>query len=135
MENDKWKMRMSKRRQVVVAVRAFDDRLALRVITRGGDGFEAALINRLTATGADTVTAFLDSQQRLIDIGDNLRAALSESQSDLFVQVLHRKIDTVFHTVVVKFEGRCLIGADLFGVLAKLFDKKVMKMVKFFCVH
>jgi len=88
MENGKW-ISSSEGRQVVVAVRAFDDRLTLRVIARGGHGFKATLVNRLTATGADAVAAFLDSQQRLIDIGDDLRAALSESQRDLFVQVLH----------------------------------------------
>ena len=124
-----------KRRQVVFAVGAFDERLALRIVARGGNGFEASLVDRLTATSADTVTSFLDSQQRLIDISDNLRAAFSEPQRDLFVQVLDRKIDAIFNAIVMKFEGRRLIGADLFGLLAKLFYKKVTKMANFFCVH
>src|SRR5687767_6347011 len=122
-------------RQVVVAVCALDERLALRVVSRSGDGFETSLVDRLTATSADAVASFLNSQQRLIDISDDFRTAFSETQRDLFVQVLHRKIDAVFHAVVIKFEGRGLIGADLFGVLAKLFDEKVPKMGKFFCVH
>ena len=124
-----------KRRQVVFAVRAFDNRLALRVVTRRGKGFEAALVDRLTAPRADTVTAFLDPQKSLIDVGDNLGASLSEPQRDLFVQILHRKIDAVFHAVVVKVEGRRLIGADLLGMLAQLVDEKAAKMLKFFCVH
>src|SRR6185503_6902633 len=50
------------RRQVVVAVCAFDDRLALRVVAGGGHRFEASLVDGLTATRADTIASFLDSQ-------------------------------------------------------------------------
>jgi hypothetical protein len=136
MKNEQWKMTNGlESRQVVVAVCALNERLALSVVARSGNGFEASLVNRLTATGADAVASFLDSQQRLIDIGDDFRAAFAEPQRDLFVQILHRKIDAVFHTVVVKFEGRRLVGADLFGFLPKLLDEKVAKMGKFFCVH
>src|SRR6185503_7258651 len=91
MRNDEWKMENEflKRRQVVFAVCAFDQRLALRVVTRGGNSFEATLVDRLTAARADSVTSFLDSQQRLIDIGNDFRTTFSEPQRDLLVQILY----------------------------------------------
>jgi len=107
-----------KRRQIVFAVGAFDGGLTGSVVARRGDGFKAALVDWLTATRTDSVASFLHPEQRLIDIGNDLRAAFAKSQCNLFVQILNRQINTVLNSVVVKLECGGLIGANLFSVLA-----------------
>ena len=73
--------------------------------------------HRLVGCNARRCRSFLPSYaKRLIDIGNHLGAAFTESQRDLFVQILHGEIDAVFDAIVVKLEGGRLIGADLFGV-------------------
>ena len=96
----------------------FDGCLTSGVVTRGGNGLETSLVNWLAATRANPVASFLNTQQRLIDVRDELGTAFTKSQRNLFIEILHGKIHAVFDTVVVKFECGRLVCADLFGVLA-----------------
>ena len=65
-------------RQILFPVRAFNCRLAGSVVACGGNGLEPALVNRLTATRTDSVSPFLDTQECLINVRHDLRAALAE---------------------------------------------------------
>ena len=71
------------------------------------------------AARADSVRTFFDSQQRLIDVGDHLRLAFTQTQRKLLTHIHQRHIDSVFDAVVGKFERSGLIGAHVFRVLLK----------------
>src|SRR5258705_9305676 len=85
--------------KIVVAICVLNSSLASRVVTCGWKSFEATFVDGLPTASANPVTALLHPQQRLINIRDQLRAAFSESQGDLLVEIEHGEIHSVLNTV------------------------------------
>src|SRR5436190_21602634 len=89
----------------------FNNRLAPGVIARGWQRFQSSLFNRLTTTSANAVTSFFYPEQSLINVGDETRFVLAQTQSNLLVDIHKRHIDAVRESVIRKFERRSLLIA------------------------
>src|ERR1700730_2945681 len=105
---------------LIFATGCLNDGLASGIVASSRQSFEPAFIDQLSTAGADAVGAFLDSQQRLIYIGNHLRFALTQTQRQLLVNIHHRKVDGIFYVVVGKLERVRLILANVFGMFTKL---------------
>src|SRR6266446_9079076 len=104
----------------IFAVGGLNDGLASGIVASSRQSLKPAFVDQLSTPGADAVGAFLDSQERLINVGNHLRFALTQTQRQLLVNIHHREVDGIFYVVVGKLERVRLILANVFGMFTKL---------------
>src|SRR5205085_12659306 len=104
----------------VQTLSGLDCSLARSIVSGRWHSLKPALVNRLSASRADSIRPFVNPQKRLVNVRYELRFTLAHAESYLAVHVLQRHIHAVLDAVIGVRCCGSLPRTHMLGVLSKL---------------